>query len=119
MGKENLLNRLSALGYDWSPDTISNRHSFIVERYWKDSTGQISPDIPYYKLDTLIIDEDTLTNIQFALEEQSEHKTKVWINGMDLPKDIPNDQVDRKLRVYYKKLIKRHLRQSNKLESNQ
>lgn len=53
----------------------------------------------------LIIDNDTLRNIDFALRPLGESKTKVYFNGMTVSQDLTDKQLVKKLRKYYRKLI--------------
>ena len=99
-------------------DSLPTESGYRFDSYWKDTTNNLIENYPYYKIDTIIIDKDTLTDIQFALEKLSDEKTKVWINGMNIPKEIPDNKVERTLRKYYRRLIKNHIQQSIKASSS-
>ena len=64
----------------------------------------------YYKVDTIIINKDTIIDFQFSLERISDNKTKIYLNGMTIPKNIQETEVKKELRKYYRKLIKRHIK---------
>ncbi len=86
--------------------------------YWKDSIQNLKREYPYYKIDSLIIEKDTITNLQFALQKISDSETKIWINGMDISQEISDQQVEQTLRRYYQKLIKKHLLKEHGKKSN-
>ena len=115
--KEQLLGMLAKADYTVMVDTLPTADQVRFEYYWKDSTGPIVGDLPYYKIDTLILDTDTLTNLQFALERLAADKTKIWINGMNVSREIPDRHVERRLRKYYYKLVKQHFSLTEKAGS--
>jgi hypothetical protein len=106
------LNKLEILEllkeYDYSvtidKSIVGNYYS---ENYFKDS---LEKNV-YYKIDEIVMGNDTITNFQFALEEISNKKTKIWINSMDISEEITDNKVEIKLRKYYRSLIKMHLKQ--------
>lgn len=67
----------------------------------------------FYKIDELVIEKDTLRNIDFYLSSGN-NKTTVYFNGMSLPKNLTEQQVDSKIRKYYKKLIFEELKEKLK-----
>ena len=110
--KEEFLEILSKNNYIVSLDSSHLKTYNRYDTFW--GRDSINPmwNYPFYRIDTIVIDEDTITNFQFALERISDNKTKVWINGMDISEEIPEYKVERKLRKYYRRLIKKHIRQS-------
>jgi len=76
--------------------------------YMKDS---LSPEkeIIYYRIDQLTIDQDTLSDIQFSFQHLSEDKTKIWVGGMNVSENFDYTNADRKVRRYYRKILKKHL----------
>lgn len=89
----------------------------IVDGYYfknnhQDSLKEIYP--LYYKVDTIIIDDDTIRDFEFSLEGISDKKTKIYLNGMNLSQDIKEEDVQKELRKYYRKLIKRHIKDISK-----
>ena len=111
-GKSELLEILKKNNYAVSMDSLPIKEGYRFEYYWRDSTSNWMNNYPYYKIDRIIIGTDTLTHFQFALEKISDSKTKIWINGMNISKEIPDNKVERILTRYYRKLIKNHLQQS-------
>lgn len=93
-----------------SLDSLPTPSGYPFDYYWKDSTNYALEHYPYYKIDTLIIEQDTITDFQFALESISEDKTKIWLNGMNISQEITDKQVERQLRKYYRSLIKKYLK---------
>lgn len=111
--KNELLEILKTNNYNVSVDTLPTQSGgYRFNSYWKDSLNTLTEDYPYYKIDTLIIEKDTITDLQFALEVVAEDKTKVWINGMNISEDIPDQSVPRELRKYYRKLLKNYLKET-------
>lgn len=53
----------------------------------------------------LIVGNDTLRNIDISLRPIKGNRTKIYFNGMTVSKDITDEQLRRKLRKYYQKLI--------------
>lgn len=54
----------------------------------------------------LIIDNDTLRNINMTLFPLKNNKTQIYFNGMDVPHNLKNNKkLERKLRRHYKKLV--------------
>ncbi|WP_026210097.1 hypothetical protein [Flexithrix dorotheae] len=111
LSKSEILNILIENDLNISIDSLPRENTFgDFDDYWKDSTQNLVSNYPYYKIDTLIVEKDTITDFQFALVELSEDKTKVWLNGMNISQDITDNKVERKLRKYYKKLLKDYLK---------
>ncbi|WP_353778421.1 hypothetical protein [Winogradskyella sp. 3972H.M.0a.05] len=103
LNKSEVLYQLSKHGYQ-----VYNDNERMI---WGDTITLQNPDHVYYKIDTIVIEKDTLRNLRFALQEISSDKTTIWINGVDIPDSIPDHKVERKLRRYYKKLIKKHIKE--------
>jgi hypothetical protein len=110
--KSELLEMLKKNDYTVSLDSLSTKNRTMFDKYWKDSINNTIAHNTYYKIDTIIIYKDTITDFQFALEKISDDKTKIWINGMNIPDEIPDNKVERKLRKYYRRLIKNQIQQS-------
>ncbi len=53
----------------------------------------------------LIIDNDTLRNIDITLRPSGKNKTKIYFNGMTVSQDLTDKQLAKKLRRYYRKLF--------------
>jgi hypothetical protein len=63
-----------------------------------------------YRLNQLIIDKDTLRNLDFTMRTIKDGKTKVYFNGMQVSDDISTTKLEIKLRNYYKKLLFKELK---------
>jgi len=96
--------------------TVSIDSFLPVDENWNNRIVSFDENnkYPFYKIDTIVIDHDTITDFQFALKILSDDQTEIWINGMNISEEIPDYKVERKLRKYYKRLIKKHIKKSIK-----
>lgn len=69
--------------------------------------------IHYYKVPQIILDKDTLKNLDFSFEPDGD-KTRVYIAGITLDKDLSDEDVKDKLRKYYRKAAKKYFKQTLK-----
>ncbi|UZT97387.1 hypothetical protein ODZ84_19705 [Chryseobacterium fluminis] len=67
--------------------------------------GLRSQDIHFYKINTMVIGQDTLRNLDFSMRSISDTKTTIYFNGMDINRTTSHDQLYRKIKKYYKSLI--------------
>ena len=58
-----------------------------------------------YRLNQLVIDKDTLRNLDFTMRTIKNRKTKIYFNGMQVSNDISTLKLEIKLRNYYKKIL--------------
>ncbi len=63
-----------------------------------------------YRLDQLVIDKDTLRNLDFTMRTIKDGKTKIYFNGMQVSEDISTMKLEIKLRNCYKKLLFKELK---------
>jgi len=63
-----------------------------------------------YHLHQLIIDNDTLRNLDFTMRTIKTGKTKIYFNGMQVSDDISTLKLEIKLRNYYKKILFKELK---------
>lgn len=63
-----------------------------------------------YRLNRLIIDKDTLRNLDFTMRTIKNGKTKIYFNGMQVPNDISTLKLEIKLRKYYKSILFKELK---------
>lgn len=67
--------------------------------------GIDSTKVKYFKKE-LIIENDTLRNIDLTIFSLKNDRTQIYFNGMDVSENLQNDKkLERKLRRYYKKII--------------
>jgi hypothetical protein len=59
----------------------------------------------YYKLNMLVIDKDTLRDIDFTLRTIKNKKTKIYFNGMNVPDDVSTWKLESKARKFYRRLL--------------
>lgn len=82
-------------------DSIAPIDTFALARV----PGLKKENVHVYKLNQLIIDKDTLENLDFTMRTTRERKTKIYFNGMQVRGSISNFKLERKLRNYYKKIL--------------
>ena len=63
-----------------------------------------------YRLNQLVIDKDTLRNLDFTMRTIKNGKTKIYFNGMQVSDDISTLKLEIKLRNYYKKILFKELK---------
>ena len=107
MTPDKILSDLRAMGLVVSSDTsfVDN----IRDRSYPldstiDSTGN-----PFYVIDQFILENDTVSNIRFAMTPLNAQKTKIYINDMDLDQKLNNPKILRKLSRHYKKAVKKEV----------
>lgn len=71
-------------------------------------------DIHFYTLNQLIIDQDTLRNLNFSMLSLKNGRTKVYFNGMNVKEDISTYKLKRKARKYYNKILFTEIKESLK-----
>ena len=91
-------------------DSIAPIDSFALERVpsLKNENAHV------YKLTQLIIDKDTLRNLDFTMRTIKNGKTRIYFNGMQVSDDISTLKLEIKLRKYYKNILFKELK--NKLK---
>lgn len=62
-------------------------------------------DAHVYRLNQLVIDQDTLRNLDFTMLGVKNGKTKISFNGMQVSQDISTPKLQRELSNYYKKIL--------------
>ncbi|WP_298899926.1 hypothetical protein [uncultured Psychroserpens sp.] len=88
--------------FDIKQDTI-NSPIIIPYKYRQDS-------LIYYKIKEFIIENDTLHNVQLSMIKTRNGKTKVHFNGFEYRQPISNENMERRLRRYFRKSVKRYLK---------
>jgi len=63
-----------------------------------------------YRLNQLIIDKDTLRNLDFTMRTIKDGKTRIYFNGMQVSDDISSMKLENKLRKYYKRMLFKELK---------
>jgi hypothetical protein len=67
-------------------------------------------DIHLYRINTLVLGKDTLRNLELGMRTIRGRKTKVYFNGMQVRENITNEDLEKKLKRYYRKLLFDELR---------
>jgi hypothetical protein len=101
--KDYVLNKLRSNGIEFDEITPIHYRSII---------DSISGAKKYFKKE-LIIDKDTLRNIDLTIFPLRDNKTRIYFNGMDVSQNLQtDDKLEKKLRKYYKKLIFNEIKQT-------
>lgn len=89
-------------------DTIFPMNEKVYERhpYFKEN------DIHFYRIKEMVIDNDTLKNVEFAMRSIGKEKTKFYFNGMHTDEDISTLKLFSTVRKKYKKIILKELKNS-------
>ena len=87
-------------------DSIATVDTLALKRV----PGLKDENVHTYRLNQLIIDKDTLKNLDFTMRTVKNRKTKIYFNGMLVSDDISTFKVERHLRNYYKKLLFKELK---------
>jgi len=112
--------------------TVDYNQDEIVEKLKKadivfDSITPIPPDAAahvrglkdenphFYRIDQLIIDKDTLRELDFTMRTYSSGKTRIYFTGMRVREDLSDRKLAKQLRKYYKSVLFRELK--GKLEN--
>ena len=64
---------------------------------------------PFYRIETLILEKDTIRNIQFSILSSSENISELYLNGFQLAPHLNKKAVKRKLKKYYWILLEDYL----------
>jgi hypothetical protein len=67
-------------------------------------------NVHFYRINQLVIDQDTLRKLDFTMRTVKGRKTKIYLNGMQVSEDISSFKLERKLRNYYKGLLFKELK---------
>lgn len=116
MSVEAILEKLKKEGICYTRDSI-----VYVPRYCQATDSMyvepyaLNPAYPplFYKVERLVIEKDTLEDIQFSfipIREGAEGnpKTKIYLNSLNIGKDLTDEEVKEKMTGYYKNLLKRY-----------
>ncbi|MFT3935770.1 MAG: hypothetical protein QM726_19235 [Chitinophagaceae bacterium] len=82
-------------------DSIAPIDSFALHKVPKLK----SENVHVYKINQLILDKDTLSNLDFTMRTIKEGKTRIYFNGMQVSDDISTFKLEKELEKYYKEKI--------------
>lgn len=68
----------------------------------------------FYRVNQIIIEQDTLNDLQFSMIPVAKNKTKIFLISMNISEDIQEAEVKGELRKYYRKLLKRYIKNTVK-----
>jgi hypothetical protein len=107
MSKTAIVNKLGELGLQVKVDStlmkINPRSS------WSYSDTLDYTEAPYYLISEMVVEEDTLKNIQFGLRQLSDSKTRFYLNALTTSSVVDSIQVEQQLSRLYEKFLKKAL----------
>lgn len=80
-------------------------HAHSEEGYEEYAAYLQELNVHFYRLNWLVIDKDTLRDIEFSMRTIRNKKTKVYITGLNVPDDISTTKLLLKAESYYEKLL--------------
>lgn len=101
--QEEIVQKLRSAQFDF--DSIK---PFITTSYTGEAIDH--PDLKLYKINRLIIDKDTLRNLDFTMRTIKEGKTRAYFTGMQVDQELGDWRLERQLRKLYRKKVFRELR---------
>jgi hypothetical protein len=107
MSKSAVINKLHSLGLQVEIDSTLMETVRQDSWYYYDTLSL--ENAQYYLIRKMILDEDTLNNIQFGLRQFSDSKTRFYLNALTTSSSVDSIQVERQLRRVYKKFLKREV----------
>ena len=103
---DEVLQILSQAGIDAELDTAFAQRTYV--RYWEANDTNSVQLPPFYRIPQLVVAEDTLRDIQFALMPAAEGEVMFMLNGLQVD-SLETEQVDQKLRRMYRRLLKKNV----------
>ena len=103
---DEVLQILSQAGIDAELDTALAQRTYV--RYWEANDSNSVQLPPFYRIPQLVVAEDTLRDIQFALMPAAEGEVMFMLNGLQVD-SLETEQIDQKLRRMYRKLLKKNV----------
>lgn len=82
-------------------DTIRPMNKKVYER----APALTGDSIHFYRINRMIIDKDTLRNLDFSMQNRSDEITAIYFTGMYVDQTVSHSQMDRKIKKYYKMLV--------------
>jgi hypothetical protein len=83
---------------------------FIINPNYREEI--IDPDLKLYKINQLILDGDTLRNLDFTMRTMKAGKTRLYFTGMDVNADLSDFKLERKLLKLYRKKVFQEFRKA-------
>ena len=87
-------------------DSIAPIEPYAIERV----PSLKNENVHVYRLNQLLLDKDTLRNLDFTMRTVKDGKTKIYFNGMQVSENISSPKLENKLRKYYKELLFKELK---------
>lgn len=105
-------NRKAILDHFEQKDIKVLTDSLVIKEYGLKENSLMSIDgtiLPYYSIETLVLEKDTIRNIQFSILSLNETTSEVYLNGFELAPHLNEKAVKKKLKKYYWVLLKDYL----------
>jgi hypothetical protein len=84
---------------------VYNIHPSQIDRKFKE-------DFTYYMIDELVIKNDTVRKLQFAVRDAEEFGSILYLNSITIEKELDNEAVKIKLRKFYRELLISYFKES-------
>lgn len=68
----------------------------------------------FYKVNQIIIERDTVNDLQFSMIPLSSNKTKIYLISMNISEQVKEAEVKNELRKYYKRLLRKYIKENIK-----
>jgi hypothetical protein len=69
--------------------------------------------IHYYRIPLLVFDSDTLKDLELSFDPDGD-KTRIYLASVNIEKDLNDEEVKKKLRKYYSKVVKQYFKRTLK-----
>ena len=110
MSKEEIIGYLKKMDLDIQKDTTLRENMNHLSEYWDSPLANENGQWPFYSIGQIILEKDTIKNLQFALEPIGEKGAKIYLNGMVVPQDMTESSFKRKMVLHYRKRLKKYFR---------
>ena len=113
LSESQILEIIEENGLDLKSDTLyGNLFAIVHQNQEANDTLLLENRMEqYYRIDEVVIETDTISNIRFSLEEMSSGKTRINIRSMDVSSDVFEVDFRKKVKKY-RPLFKKYLKQN-------
>ncbi|MFI1743617.1 hypothetical protein [Thalassobellus sediminis] len=100
ISQQDVLSEMGKMKVSVVPDSTFNTHNPKV--------------FNFYSIDELILDKDTIKDLRFSMVSFKDSKTTIYLNAITISKEIKEDEVSKELRKYYKKILRKYIKENIK-----
>lgn len=116
--KDDILKTFKAHNFNVKLDSFPNIYDDTTNVYnlhYREKTfSNIEDEYPFYIIDSLIIDNDTILDARFAVLKNKKGITEITFNNMRFNKPMSSYKARKKMMSYYKRLYKSYFKQKFK-----